>query len=88
MTPRGNNQINLECGTFHKSTSLVTSKSLCGRERKKLRHCSSLANAKKANSQMQCINESQLAPGLKMYVADFPGGAVVKNPPANAGDTG
>ena len=25
---------------------------------------------------------------LKQYVWDFPGGAVVKNPPANAGDTG
>ena len=23
-----------------------------------------------------------------MYFLDFPGGAVVKNPPANAGDTG
>ena len=26
--------------------------------------------------------------GLKKQVGDFPGGAVVKNPPANAGDTG
>ena len=26
--------------------------------------------------------------GLRRYGADFPGGAVVKNPPANAGDTG
>ena len=25
---------------------------------------------------------------LKRYMRDFPGGAVVKNPPANAGDTG
>ena len=25
---------------------------------------------------------------LKMYKEGFPGGAVVKNPPANAGDTG
>ena len=25
---------------------------------------------------------------LKMKTRDFPGGAVVKNPPANAGDTG
>ena len=25
---------------------------------------------------------------LKMYTRDFPGGAVVKNLPANAGDTG
>ena len=24
----------------------------------------------------------------KQYSGDFPGGAVVKNPPANAGDTG
>ena len=24
----------------------------------------------------------------KMYERDFPGGAVVKNPPANTGDTG
>ena len=24
---------------------------------------------------------------FKFYVRDFPGGAVVKNPPANAGDT-
>ena len=29
------------------------------------------------------------SPLLKMFtVGDFPGGAVVKNPPANAGDTG
>ena len=26
--------------------------------------------------------------GLKQVERDFPGGAVVKNPPANAGDTG
>ena len=26
--------------------------------------------------------------GIKKEVEDFPGGAVVKNPPANAGDTG
>ena len=26
--------------------------------------------------------------GLKISIMDFPGGAVVKNPPANAGDTG
>ena len=25
---------------------------------------------------------------IKTYVQDFPGGAVVKNPPANAGDMG
>ena len=25
---------------------------------------------------------------LNLIVVDFPGGAVVKNPPANAGDTG
>ena len=25
---------------------------------------------------------------LEMYVGDFPGGTVVKNPPANAGDMG
>ena len=25
---------------------------------------------------------------IKMCALDFPGGAVVKNPPANAGDTG
>ena len=25
---------------------------------------------------------------LKIHAGDFPGGAVVKNPPANAGDTG
>ena len=25
---------------------------------------------------------------VKVLVGDFPGGAVVKNPPANAGDTG
>ena len=25
---------------------------------------------------------------LRLMVRDFPGGAVVKNPPANAGDTG
>ena len=25
---------------------------------------------------------------FKMQLRDFPGGAVVKNPPANAGDTG
>ena len=25
---------------------------------------------------------------IKEYCGDFPGGAVVKNPPANAGDTG
>ena len=24
----------------------------------------------------------------KLHIRDFPGGAVVKNPPANAGDTG
>ena len=24
----------------------------------------------------------------KIYIKDFPGGPVVKNPPANAGDTG
>ena len=25
---------------------------------------------------------------IKDFASDFPGGAVVKNPPANAGDTG
>ena len=40
----------------------------------------------------QVPNLSDLPPGkrqkLKTQVWDFPGGAVVKNPPANAGDTG
>ena len=27
-------------------------------------------------------------PSLTLYDKDFPGGAVVKNPPASAGDTG
>ena len=31
---------------------------------------------------------TRLALGLKTGGQDFPGGAVVKNPPANAGDTG
>ena len=29
-----------------------------------------------------------LKPSQKVYVRGFPGGAVVENPPANAGDTG
>ena len=33
------------------------------------------------------INMSQGSP-LKMVLLGFPGGTVVKNPPANAGDTG
>ena len=31
------------------------------------------------------LNDGEI---IKMFMSDFPGGAVVKNPPANAGDTG
>ena len=34
------------------------------------------------------LSLTELAVGLRMDSRDFPGGAVVKNPPANAGDTG
>ena len=41
----------------------------------------------------QCLSNLQQAiepktGGIKRKVRDFPGGTVVKNPPANAGDTG
>ena len=32
--------------------------------------------------------ETERPTALEIEVRDFPGGAVVKNPPANAGDTG
>ena len=36
-----------------------------------------------------CLSDRQRAPpALKNATPDFPGGAVLKNPPANAGDTG
>ena len=35
---------------------------------------------------MQTISIQEVS--LKMQLQGFPGGAVVKNPPANAGDTG
>ena len=36
-----------------------------------------------------CIHEyNNLKPGLKGRNQDFPGGPVVRNPPANAGDMG
>ena len=37
-------------------------------------------------SQFFCKSKTILK--LKVYHRDFPGGTVVKNPPANAGDTG
>ena len=36
----------------------------------------------------QCLTEMLNCKILKDEVLSFPGGAVVKNPPANAGDTG
>ena len=34
------------------------------------------------------VTEFSKVAGYKINIQDFPGGAVVKNPPANAGDTG
>ena len=34
------------------------------------------------------LTQVRIAIIKKIYKQDFPGGAVVKNPPANAGDTG
>ena len=38
--------------------------------------------------QKQTFDKVQLPFTIKNSPQDFPGGAVVKNPPANAGDTG
>ena len=36
----------------------------------------------------QWVNEAEITAEIKKYLEGFPGGTVVKNPPANAGDTG
>ena len=41
---------------------------------------------RKGNKERECDSGRQKEKGKKGR--DFPGGAVVKNPPANAGDTG
>ena len=40
-----------------------------------------VGKAAKLGFQLRCLD-------FKLVILDFPGGAVVKNPPANAGDTG
>ena len=52
--------------------------------------CSSHYSAKAPRGNMK-MNELGCAPRLylqKLLVGGFPGGSVVKNPPANAGETG
>ena len=39
-------------------------------------------------SESKQIPKEKKTPQKKNYVRDFPGGTMVKNPPANAGDTG
>ena len=36
---------------------------------------------------VNCLIIFSVSDGQNVYIQDFPGGAVVKNPPANAGDT-
>ena len=51
-----------------------------------------LVSVSRAVSKVQSIKEhvdkKGLHQNLKLLLLDFPGGAVVKNPPANAGDMG
>ena len=48
--------------------------------------CSNMPNE---GEDAEKLDHSHIADGnVKRYSQDFPGGAVVKNPPANAGDMG
>ena len=40
------------------------------------------------SNQDVCLGTSLAVQWLRLHASDFPGGAVVKNPPANAGDMG
>ena len=69
----------------HKPSQKINSKWITdlNAKYKKLLKLSKKTKTQRPNEQNTLTNTS-----LKEYIQDFPGGAVVKNLPANAGDTG